>query len=102
VEYSTDEFAGTFGAQETRDHIAHHYRQITALAAAYESWNAGDLDGYLCLYDEGIALHGYSPEPMNKDQVRGFYQGSSVHSARRSSTSTRSCGTATWPPSGSP
>jgi len=31
--------------------------------------------GYLCLYDEGIALHGYSPEPMNKDQVRGFYQG---------------------------
>ena len=26
-----------------------------ALAAAYQSWNAGDLDGYLCLYDEGIA-----------------------------------------------
>jgi len=44
-------------------------------AAAYGSWNAGDLDGYLSLYDEGIALHGYSPEPMNKDQVRGFYQG---------------------------
>jgi enoyl-CoA hydratase/carnithine racemase len=34
-----------------------------ALAAAYESWNAGDLDGYLCLYDEGIVLHGYSPSP---------------------------------------
>ena len=46
-----------------------------SLAAAYESWNAGDLDGYPSLYDEGIALHGYSPEPMNKDQVRGFYQG---------------------------
>ena len=46
-----------------------------ALAAADESWNAGDPDGYLSLYDEGIALHGYSPEPMNKDQVRGFYQG---------------------------
>lgn len=46
-----------------------------ALTAAYGSWNAGDLDGYLSLYDEGIALHGYSPEPMNKDQVRGFYQG---------------------------
>ena len=29
VEHSTDEFAGTFGAQETRDQIAHHYRQIT-------------------------------------------------------------------------
>lgn len=40
-----------------------------------KSWNAGDLDGYLSLYDEGIALYGYSPEPMNKDQVRGFYQG---------------------------
>ncbi|HEX3195629.1 MAG TPA: ester cyclase [Streptosporangiaceae bacterium] len=33
------------------------------------------MDGYLSLYDERIALHGYSPEPMNKDQVRGFYQG---------------------------
>ena len=29
VEYSTDEFAGTFGAQDTRDQIAHHYRRIT-------------------------------------------------------------------------
>jgi enoyl-CoA hydratase/carnithine racemase len=29
VEYSTDEFAGTFGAQETRDQIAHHHRRIT-------------------------------------------------------------------------
>jgi len=46
-----------------------------ALSAAFESWNAGDLDGYLSLYDEGIRLHGYSPEPMNKVQVRGFYEG---------------------------
>jgi predicted ester cyclase len=45
-----------------------------ALAAAYESWNAGDLNGYLSLYDEGIALYGYSPEPMGKEQVRGFYE----------------------------
>ena len=45
-----------------------------ALAAASESWNAGDLNGYLSLYDEGIALHGYSPEPMGKEQVRGFYE----------------------------
>src|ERR1700749_2491761 len=29
VEQSTEEFAGTFGAQETRDQIAHHYRRIT-------------------------------------------------------------------------
>ena len=73
-----------------------------ALAAAYESWNAGDLDGYLSLYDEGIALHGYSPEPMNKDQVRGFYQGYSAPLTCRSSSSTRCCGMATWPASGSP
>jgi predicted ester cyclase len=46
-----------------------------ALSAAYERWNAGDLDGYLSLYDEGIHLHGYSPEPMSKEQVRGFYEG---------------------------
>ncbi len=36
-----------------------------ALPAAYDSWNAGDLDGYLRLYDEGIRLHGYSPGPMD-------------------------------------
>jgi hypothetical protein len=29
-----------------------------ALAAAQASWNAGDLDGYLELYDERIALPG--------------------------------------------
>jgi predicted ester cyclase len=46
-----------------------------ALSAALDSWNAGDLDGYLRLYDEGIRLHGYSPEPMGKAQVRGFYEG---------------------------
>jgi len=45
-----------------------------ALSAALEYWNAGDLDGYLSLYDEGIRLHGYSPEPMDKVQVRGFYE----------------------------
>jgi steroid delta-isomerase-like uncharacterized protein len=45
------------------------------LSAALESWNAGDLDGYLSLYDEGIRLHGYAPEPMGKEQVRGFYEG---------------------------
>jgi hypothetical protein len=33
---------------------------------AIESWNAGHLDGYLSMYDESVALHGYSPEPLNK------------------------------------
>jgi predicted ester cyclase len=46
-----------------------------ALSAACQSWNAGDLEGYLRLYDEGIRLYGYSPEPMGKAEVRGFYEG---------------------------
>ena len=46
-----------------------------ALDAAYQSWNGGDLDGYLKLYDEEIQLHGYSPEPMGKGEVRRFYSG---------------------------
>jgi steroid delta-isomerase-like uncharacterized protein len=46
-----------------------------ALSTAVERWNAGDLDGYLNLYADGIKLHGYSPEPMGKDEVRGFYEG---------------------------
>ena len=45
-----------------------------ALAAAHASRNAGDLDGHLRLYDETIRLHGYSPQPMDKDAVRGFYE----------------------------
>jgi predicted ester cyclase len=46
-----------------------------ALSTALESWNAGDLDSYLALYRDDIRLHGYSPEPMGKDQVRAFYEG---------------------------
>lgn len=45
-----------------------------ALSGAFERWNAGDLDGYLALYDERIRLHGYSPEPMTKVEVRAFYE----------------------------
>jgi predicted ester cyclase len=45
-----------------------------ALSKAIESWNAGDLDGYLELYHDDIRLHGYSPEPMGKTEVRGFYE----------------------------
>lgn len=41
---------------------------------ARQAWNAGDLDGYLELYDDSIALHGYAPEPLDKVQVTGFYQ----------------------------
>ena len=73
-----------------------------ALSAAFERWNAGDLDGYLSLYDEGIRLHGYSPDPMDKVQVRGFTRESSALSRRRSWSSMRFCGTARPAPSGSP
>lgn len=45
-----------------------------ALQSAVERWNEGDLDGYLELYHEDITLHGYSPEPMGKAEVRGFYE----------------------------
>jgi predicted ester cyclase len=44
------------------------------LEAAQGSWNAGDLDGYLELYDDAIKLYGYSPEPLGKEGVRAFYE----------------------------
>ena len=46
-----------------------------AVSAALDRWNAGDLNGYLSLYDDGVRLHGYSPQPMDKVQAWGFYQG---------------------------
>jgi predicted ester cyclase len=49
--------------------------QREAFDRAIASWNAGELDAYLELYDEGIALHGYSEQPMGKAEVRGFYGG---------------------------
>ena len=42
--------------------------------AARHRWNAGDLDGYLTLYDPGIRLHGYAPEPIGKAAVTAFYR----------------------------
>ena len=51
---------------------------MTDMAARVEQarqrWNAGDLPGYLSLYDGEIRLHGYTPEPMNKAAVTGFYE----------------------------
>ena len=46
---------------------------LETLNRAIEAWNGGDLDAYLDLYDDGITLHGYSPQPMDKASVRGFY-----------------------------
>jgi predicted ester cyclase len=48
-------------------------RDLAAVERAIGRWNAGDLDGYLELYDDAIWLHGYAPEPMDKTAVRGYY-----------------------------
>jgi predicted ester cyclase len=45
-----------------------------ALSAAREDFNAGNLEHYLRLYDDGIRLHGLAPEPLGKAEVRGFYE----------------------------
>lgn len=37
-------------------------------------WNAGDLPGYLDLYDDDIRLHGITAEPLDKQAVRSFYE----------------------------
>lgn len=44
------------------------------LDEAIAAWNRGDLDAYLTLYDDGVRLHGYSPSPLDKAAVRGFYE----------------------------
>ena len=41
---------------------------------ARQCWNNGDLAGYLSIYDEGIKLYGYTPEPMTKPAVTAFYR----------------------------
>lgn len=45
-----------------------------ALTAALTRWNAGDLDGYLEIYDDRIQLHLGSEPPLDKDGVRAFYE----------------------------
>lgn len=47
---------------------------VARVEQARQCWNAGDLPGYLSLYDSTIKLHGYAPEPFDKAAVTGFYQ----------------------------
>lgn len=47
---------------------------VSSLAAAIARWNAGDLDGYLRLYDPTIRLYGYGPEALDRDAVGHFYR----------------------------
>jgi hypothetical protein len=46
---------------------------ISVFNTAIEDWNAGDLHGYLSMYDENVLLYGYSPEPLNKAGVVARY-----------------------------
>lgn len=46
----------------------------TSLTAAIARWNAGDLAGYLDLYDPAIRLHGYAPAPLDRAAAEGFYR----------------------------
>jgi predicted ester cyclase len=49
---------------------------ITALIRrAGDRWNAGDLPGYLELYDPNVVLHGYHGAEPGMDGVRRFYEG---------------------------
>ena len=48
---------------------------IARARTAIDSWNAGDLDGYLTLYADSVRLHGYTPEAMGKAEVAEFYRG---------------------------
>ena len=41
---------------------------------ARRSWNAGDLAGYLSLYDRAIRIHGFAPDPFDKAAVTSFYE----------------------------
>jgi hypothetical protein len=46
-----------------------------ALARAVEAWNAGDVDGYLELYDERIKLHAGTFDFPDKQAVGAMYRG---------------------------
>jgi predicted ester cyclase len=45
----------------------------TVLAAA-AAWNAGDVDGYLSMFDPSLMHHGLGPEPLDAEANRGFYE----------------------------
>jgi steroid delta-isomerase-like uncharacterized protein len=48
---------------------------VTALERAVDRWNAGDLPAYLDVYADDVRLHGFAPEPLDKDGARRFYEG---------------------------
>lgn len=49
-------------------------RNVAALHDAGAQWNAGNLAGYLALYDPEAVLHGYSGVGPGLSGIRQFYQ----------------------------
>lgn len=48
--------------------------RIALLLRVRDRWNAGDLDGYLDLYDEDVVLHGHAGIEPGFEGVRKFYE----------------------------
>ena len=46
-----------------------------AIRAAAADWNAGDVDGFLSMFDSSLLHHGVTPEPLDAKGNRAFYEG---------------------------
>jgi steroid delta-isomerase-like uncharacterized protein len=47
---------------------------VTIVNRARDRWNAGDLPGYLSLYDDAVVIHGYAGLGPGIANVRAFYE----------------------------
>jgi steroid delta-isomerase-like uncharacterized protein len=58
----------------TKEPLMANDSNVAALHAAAAQWNAGDLEGYLALYDPAAVLHGYARVEPGLSGIRQFYQ----------------------------